>query len=51
MANYYHEARAHVRQLTKMSDDKRRRAERRAELAEVEASAADVNVTPSSIEK
>lgn len=42
MANYYHEARAHVRQLKNMSDDKRRKAERRAELAEVEASALTV---------
>ena len=33
MANYYHEARAHVRRLKELSEENKRRAERRAELA------------------
>lgn len=33
MANYYHEARAHVRRLKELADDSKRRAERRAEHA------------------
>lgn len=33
MANYYHEARAHVRRLKELTDDSKRRAERRAEHA------------------
>ena len=33
MADYYHEARRHVQSLKKTSDDSRRRAERRQELA------------------
>lgn len=32
MANYYHAARAHVRRLKELSEDSKRRAERRAEL-------------------
>lgn len=37
MANYYHEARAHAKNIRHMQDDNRRRAERRAEKAGVEA--------------
>ncbi|DBA79011.1 TPA: hypothetical protein ACH3X1_008876 [Trebouxia sp. C0004] len=37
MANYYHEARAHAKNIKHMQDDNRRRAERRAEKAGVEA--------------
>lgn len=37
MANYYHEARAHAKNIRNMQDDNRRRAERRAEKAGVEA--------------
>ncbi|CAD7700897.1 unnamed protein product [Ostreobium quekettii] len=37
MANYYHEARAHVRRLKEMSEENKRRAERRAELASAQA--------------
>lgn len=36
MANYYHEARAHAKNIRHMQDDNRRRAERRAEKAGVE---------------
>ena len=36
MANYYHEARAHAKNIRLMQDDNRRRAERRAEKAGVE---------------
>ncbi len=36
MANYYHEARAHAKNIKHMQDDNRRRAERRAEKAGVE---------------
>jgi len=36
MANYYHEARAHAKNIKQMQDDNRRRAERRAEKAGVE---------------
>lgn len=32
MANYYHEARAHARRLKELSEENKRRAERRAEL-------------------
>ncbi len=35
MANYYHEARAHARSVKNMSEDSRRRAERRAEMATI----------------
>ena len=34
--SYYHTARAHVRALKNMGEDHKRRAERRAELANVE---------------
>ncbi|CAL8468559.1 g8099 [Coccomyxa elongata] len=37
MANYYHEARAQVKKLKTISDDKRRKSERAAELATIEA--------------
>ena len=36
MANYYHEARAHAKNIRLMQDDNRKRAERRAEKAGVE---------------
>ncbi len=38
MANYYHEARAQVKKLKTISDDKRRKSERAAELATIEVS-------------
>lgn len=38
MANYYHEARAQVKKLKTMSEDKRRKSERAAEQAVVEVS-------------
>eukprot|EP00884_Botryococcus_braunii_P014638 jgi/Botrbrau1/23175/Bobra.0041s0026.1 len=37
MANYYHEARAHARSVKTLSEDNRRRAERRAEMATIHA--------------
>ncbi|GMH35801.1 hypothetical protein BSKO_03669 [Bryopsis sp. KO-2023] len=37
MANYYHEARAHARRLKELSEENKRRAERRAELASAQA--------------
>ena len=39
MANYYHEARAQVKKLKTMSEDKRRKSERAAEQAIVEVNA------------
>lgn len=38
MANYYHEARAHVRSLKQLETDNKRRGERRAEVANAQAS-------------
>ncbi|GFR43558.1 hypothetical protein Agub_g4651 [Astrephomene gubernaculifera] len=36
MASYYHDARAHARKLKEMSEDNKRRAERKAEIAETQ---------------
>ena len=36
MANYYHEARAHVKKLKEFQDDNKRKAERKAEMADTQ---------------
>lgn len=51
MASYYHDARAHARKLKEMSEDNKRRAERKAEIAEtqVNTARAEQNASYSSI--